>query len=96
MSFQIFLLKIHVFISIMYFYVCVACANVNIGAGGIQKESDLLKLELEVALAKLWSSTRVMCSLSPWTISQVLEKEFHGFLETGFYYVALSGLKVSM
>lgn len=74
----------------------VACANVNTGAGGIQKESDLLKLELEGTLAKLWSSPRVMCSLSPWTISQVLEKEFHGFLETGCYYVALSGLKVSM
>lgn len=25
----------------------VACTNVNTGAGGIQKESDLLKLELE-------------------------------------------------
>lgn len=56
----------------MSLYVCgtclvvgVACANVNTGAGGIQKESDLLKLELEGALAKLWSSTRVMCSLSP-------------------------------
>lgn len=55
MSFQIFLLKIHVFILIICICMCVACAwfwgvacaNVNTGAGGIQKESDLLKLELE-------------------------------------------------
>lgn len=58
----------------MWMQVLVASRECQIFGVGFRGGCELPDV---VALAKLWSSARVVCSFRPWTISQVLEKDLY-------------------